>query len=172
MTELQSEIKKDKEYKRYKAILATVESTDCDKIKKEASMLHKTRKSRSLYELRVSHIRLQDAILVDLSNRARLVELTQQLSNQQELLSTAISLCKKHVRASYADEISTYGKTKEERLLVVDRAFSRGNRKLGEIEATISTLSAFIMDIDKASYMLTNVRETMKMFLDKKETVT
>jgi hypothetical protein len=168
---LKKKVKQDTEYLKYKDILTTVSATDCDKIKKEAAYLHKIRKSRMLYESRVSPGKLQDAILLDLSNRARLVELTQQRANQQELLATAINLCKKHLRASYSDDIAAYGKTKEERMLVVDRVFSAGNRKLGEIDAAIASLNAFIQDIDRASFMLTNVKETLKMFLDKRESV-
>lgn len=166
MNELQSKLKRDETFLRYRAILRTVrEGLDLEKTTKEAMYLHKSRKSRRLYELRVSPLKLQDAILNDISNRSRLVEIKSLLLNQQELLTSAISLGKKHVRATYADLLSTYGTTKESQMLVVEKVFSGGMSTLSEIDATVDIIDAFIKDIDQAGFGLRNVVETLKMAL-------
>lgn len=172
MTELQAELKRDDTYKRYRSILRTVrEGLNLEKTLKEAGYLHRNRKSRLLHEARVSPTKLQEAILVDMSNRSRMVELKALLLNEQELLKTAISHGKKHVRATYADLLVGYGSTKEAQLMVVEKVFSSGTSFLAEVDSAVEILDVFIKDIDQAGFGLRNVTETLKMVLDRKENV-
>ena len=172
MSDLQLKLKRDETYLRYRSILRTVQETmNLEKIGKEASYLHRNRKSRGLYELRVSPIKLQNALLQDMSNRSRLTELKALLLNQQELIKEAISLGKRHVRTTYADIISQFGTTKEAQNLVVDKVFSRGISTLSQIDSSIDILDLYIKDIDSCGYALKNTIETLKMLLDRKEAV-
>lgn len=169
-SDLRSLLKKDDTYKRYRAILKTVkESFDIEKHLKEAGYLHRKRKSRLLFEARVSPQKLQEAILIDMSSRSRMVEIRVMLLNEQELLSTAISLGKKHVRATYSDELKEYGSTKEAQVLVAERFFASGATVLSEIDKAISILDLFVKDIDQAGFGLRNVTETLKMVLERRE---
>lgn len=172
MSDLQEQLKSDDTFQRYRSILRTVRGTlDLEKQLKEASYLHKRRKSRKLFELRVSPIKLQEAILEDMSNRSRLVEIKVLLLDQQELLSTAIGLGKKHVRATYASLLSTYGTTKEAHMLVVEKVFSAGLKTLAEIDNAVAILDLLIKDIDQAGFGLRNSVDVMRMLLDRKEVV-
>ena len=170
MADLRELIKKDETFKRYRNILKTVQgSLNIEKHLKEASWLHRGRKSRLLFEMRVSPQKLQEAILIDMSNRSRLVELKTLLLNEQELLSTAISLGKKHIRATYAVVLKEYGATKESHMLVVDKVFSAGIQVLNEIDKGVDVLDLLVKDIDQASFGMRNVTETLKMVLERKD---
>lgn len=173
MSELKDLLRKDEQYRSYRNIFRTVqEGLDLQKTLKEATFLHKSRKSRLLFEARVSPQKLQDAILMDMSNRSRLTELKSLLLNEQELLSTAISLGKKHVRATYATILKEYGSTKDAQMLVVDKVFSSGTAFLAEIDSAVEILDLFVRDIDQAGFSLRNVVETLKMMLERRETST
>lgn len=170
MADLKLLLRKDEAYKRYRSILSTVkESFDIEKHLKEAGYLHRKRKSRLLFETRVSPQKLQEAILIDLSNRSRLVEIKIMILNEQELLTTSISICKKHIRATYPDVLKEYGSTKEAQLLVVDKVFSVGLSTLAEIDKAVTILETLIKDIDQAGFGLRNVTETLKMLLERKD---
>lgn len=172
MEKLKDKVKQDEVYLRYRNILKTVRTAvSIESVLKEGKFLHKSRKSRVLFEARVSPQKLQDALLNDMSNRSRLTELKVLLMNQQELLSTTITIGKKHVRSQYADLVQRYGSTKEAQLLVVDRIFASGNEVLAEIDNAVDILDLYIKDIDNAGYALRNVTETLRMVLDRKETV-
>jgi hypothetical protein len=166
MSELQRKLKQDQKYLRYRSIFKTINETlDLDKNLKEAGYLHRNRKSRALYELRVSPIKLQNASLNDLSNRSRLTEIKALILLQQELLTTAIKETKKHVRTTYADILSSYGTTKESQLLVVESIFSAGSTVLSRIDGAIAMIDLYIKDIDQAGFNLRLTADTLKMQL-------
>lgn len=170
MAKLKDKLKEDAKYLQYRSIYKTVVgSLDTEKMIKEARLLHKSRKSRMLWEVRVSPQKLQDAILTDVSTRSRLVELRTLLMLQQELLATTISTCKKHVRTQYAEEVQSHGTTKDAQNLVVDRIFASGIETLSEIDGCVSVLDIYVKDIDAAGFALTNVTKTLVLFLDRKE---
>lgn len=172
MTDFATCVQEDENYKRYRKILLTVKTAlDLQKTEKEALFLHGQRKVRKLHELRVSPQLLLDALLGEISARSRLVELKSLVINQQELLSSAMSLCRKHLNAQYSAELGAMSSTVAGRSAVLDRIFAKGKDYLNRVDALGSQLDLCIKDIDAASYSLTNVREVMKMFLDKKDTV-
>jgi hypothetical protein len=172
MSNLQDAVKKDDNFKTYRSILNSVRGAlDLVKTKREAEVLHANRKCRKLFEMRLSPQLLHEALLDDLAARSRLVELKSLVINQVELLDSAISLCKKHIAVQYADKVSEIASTVAARNQVVERMFSKGKDYLNQVRVLDSQLDLYITDIDKASYNLTGVRETLKMILDKKESI-
>lgn len=169
MKSLKDQLKGDTEYLRYKQILATVQgSLDLEKTLREAKLLHRDRTSRTLYDKRVSPARLQEAVLKDMSNRSRLTELKALILNQQELLTTAISMTKKHIRVTYPDVLSQFGSTKEAQVLVAERILSKGMETLAQVSGAIEIIDLYVKDIDQSSYGLRNTLDTLKLILDRK----
>lgn len=165
-------VKSDDNYIKYRRILRTVkEALDLVKTLKEASFLHSNRTVRKLQDERVSPQKLQDAIFVEIAARSRLTELKSLVINQVELLSSAISLCRKHLNSAYATELAKVATTISARNAVLDRVFASGKDYLNRVSLLDQQLDLYLKDIDAASYSVTNSREVMKMILDKRETV-
>lgn len=165
-------VKEDDNFKRYKSILVTVKSSlDLVKTLKEANYLHSQRIVRKLFELKVSPQKLQEALFIEISTRSRLIELKSLVINQVELLEGAISICRKHLSTTYSDKLARVASTQAGRAAVMDQVFARGKDYLSQVKTLDSQLDLIIKDIDAAGYALTNVREVMKMVLDKRETV-
>lgn len=164
MASFQSCVVDDANYKKYKDVLKTVKAgANLLAIKQEAKTLHATRSSRELYKARVSPDPLISAEMQDSSIRSRLIELKALLLNEQELLESAISLCKKHLKAAYVDELAKLGSTIAARSGAVDTIFARGSEYLSQVNVVLAILDLYIKDIDAAGYKHSNVRELLKL---------
>ena len=165
-------IKQDPVYVKYKNVLRLVKNgSDLVKIREEADFLHKKKLSRKLHEMRIAPAALQDAVANDLSNRARMVELKAFVLNQLELLSSTLSLTKKHLRVEYRDVFSAFGKTRDMQTLLLDKILSSGNEVLSQLESTNTLLDVYIKDIDQSGYAMSTIKETLILFLKAKEVV-
>ncbi len=161
-------LQKDSEYAKFRQIVQTVRSFDLDKSLAEADRLHATRKTRLLHAHKLSPQKLQEAQLVELSHRSRLVELRSILSRQYELLGTAIETMKKHIRVKYSQDLQDHARTASERSLVVDRLLSSPLKLKSQLSGAMEIFDAYIRDIDSASYALRNSVELLKMILDRR----
>lgn len=163
-------IKSDPVYVKYKNILKELQSSsDLMKIKDEAEFLHRKKLSRKLHELRVSPQTLQDAIVNDFSNRSRLVELKVLILNQEELLSSTIDLTKKHLRVEYQEELLSFGATRDKQVMILDKILAKGLEFLSQLVAVGRELDLYLKDIDQTGYGLSNVKDTLVLFLKNKE---
>lgn len=157
-------VREDENYQKYRSILKTVKTgANLIQIKQEAKTLHSTRGSRELFKLRMGADRLIAAEMQDSSNRSRMIELKALLMNEQELLESAISLCKKHLKATYSEELSKVATTVGGRAGAVDTIFAKGSEYLSQINVVLAVLDMYVKDIDAAGYKHTNVRELLKI---------
>jgi hypothetical protein len=164
MATFQACVLEDANYKKYKDVLKTVKAgANLLQIKQEAKTLHATRGSRELYKSRVSPDPLIAAEMQDSANRSRMIELKALLLNEQELLESSISLCKKHLKAAYQAELQKLGTTVAARSGAVDTIFARGSEYLSQVNVVLAILDLYIKDIDAAGYKHTNVRELLKL---------
>lgn len=169
MTTFKELLSGDSEFKRYRHIVGTIkQSLILDAILDEAKFLHASRKARTLHAKKMSPDALRDAILQELSNRSRLVELRSLLSRQYELLGVANETIKKHLRVRYSEDLSERARTAAERTLIVDKVLAVPVRLKSEIAGVIEVIDSYIKDIDSASYALRNSVDLLKMILDRR----
>ena len=172
MSKFQSCVVEDTNYQKYKSILKTVKAgANLVQIRQEAKSLHATRSSRELHKSRISADPLITAEAQDSSIRSRMIELKALLLNEQELLESAMSLCKKHLKAVYADELTAIGSTISARSGIVDTIFANGSEYLSQVNVTLSILDLYINDIDSVGYKHMNIRELLKLDRAGKEVV-
>ena len=169
MTTLKSALLEDSEYIKFNRILSTVKTAlIADDLLKEAALLHATRKSRALHSKKLSPALLQDAILTDLSNRSRLIELRSLLSRQLELAGTAIETIKRHIHSRYKTKIQEFASTQGDRARLVDKILASSLTLKAELNGASEIIDLYIKDIDSASYQLRNAVDLLKMILDRR----
>lgn len=168
----QEQVLEDANYIKYRSVLKSVKAgADLEKVKQESKNLHLTRTSRSLGTSRLTPDRLIAAEFQDSGNRSRLVELRVLLMGEQELLESAMSICKKHLKNAYADALSLAASTVATRNALVDTIFARGAEYLSQINLVLAIIDLYVKDIDAAGYKHSNVRELMKFERAGKEIV-
>ena len=161
-------LKEDTSYLKFKNIVQMVQGAlDPDKIQIEAMTLHKTRPSRNMFENKTSPNKLFDAIMKDLSCRARLVELRTNLFIQQEILITALDAMKDHLLTKYGDNIKDRTNNAEERNAFIRRLLSRGVNIKNKFASVLVVLDKFIEDIDKSGYAMTNAKDLLKIMIER-----
>lgn len=169
MATLKSSLLEDSEFVKFNRIKNTVQTAlVVDDLLKEAALLHATRKSRALHSKKLSPLLLQDAILTDLSNRSRLVELRSLLSRQIELLGTSIETIRRHIHSRYKVKIQELASTQGDRARIVDKALSTSLTLKAELVGSSEIIDLYIKDIDSASYQLRNAVDLLKMILDRR----
>ena len=168
--ELRNEIKDDETVVRFLRIYETAQtSVSIPTVQREVATLHASRKSRSLTTAKITPAKLQDAILVDMYTRSRLIEIKVLVHRTSELISSALSAVKKHVLVNFSEEVRDLASTKGERDQVVDRLFQGAVKLREEMSSLSDEIDMIIKDIDQASFSLRNTTELLRMVLDRKD---
>lgn len=167
MSELIESLKEDPVYEKTKNIYKSVTGMyQEEKIVSEIDLLHSTRKARKLITSKVSPKTLQEAILIEMSNRSRLIELRSLCSRNHQLISSAREVLKKHILCTYPRILKAeYGSTIGERNNAVDSLLSRFFNLQSRIEGTINMIDLAVKDIDQSSYQFRNLIDIMKIVL-------
>lgn len=159
-----AEIRKDAEYQKFKKILVKVrEKINVDRDRTEALSMHAGRTSRRLHGTKqYSPKSLIEASLNDLACRSRLVEVRVQCSIQIDLLHDAVKAMRHYITTEFVEDLKEY-KTVGQRNALIDRVVSAALVTQSEGQALIKLLDDLINDIDKASYHLRLMIETLKL---------
>jgi hypothetical protein len=170
-TSLKAALSEDRDYARFLQIRDTAfASINVDAVLKEAEFLHSSRKSRSLTSAKLSPLKVQEAICVEMSARSRLVELRAAVMKSNELLTTALSAIRRHIRVSYSDELKELAKTQNERTTVLDKLMGKSVKFKDQLDHVEDVLDMYIKDIDQNAFGLRNLVEILKLFLDRRST--
>lgn len=163
-----SEIRETKDYKTFKVLVTKVaERLNVEKDREEALAMHAGRTSRRLHgKKQYSPKSLLDAALNDLACRSRLVELRVQASLQITLLHDAIKAIRHFITNEFDDDLNDF-KTVGQRTALVDRVIKKSLEVESEGKALIELMDHLVGDIDKASYQLKIMSETLKLMMDK-----
>lgn len=167
MSELIESLKEDPVYEKTKNIYKSVTGMyQEEKIVAEIDLLHSTRKARKLVTSKVNPKTLQEAILIEMANRSRLIELRSMCSRNHQLIYSSREVLKKHILCTYPRILKTeYGATIGERNNAVDSLLSRFFNLQSRIEGTISMIDLAVKDIDQSSYQFRNLIDIMKIVL-------
>ena len=169
MSAIFKEVRASSSFKTYQKILQTAQgSIELDALRSEALGLHTSRTSRQLYGAKqYSGRSVMEALLKDLSFRARLVEIRVKVSISISNLEEAIKAMRRYVSTEYADDLREFS-TSDQRKSFVDRILKSGLEYLGEGQTLIDMLDMLIKDIDQASFQLRNAVEILKLLSDAK----
>ena len=74
---------------------------------------------------------------------------------------------KEHLLTEYREEIKDRTSNAEERNAFVRRLLSRGYDLKSQYEVLVTIIDKLIEDVDKSGYALTNVREMLKIQLER-----
>ncbi len=165
MSNLRLEIQREPFFKKFKLIVQDIEDKlELEKSRAEAQQLHAGRTARSIYGKKIySPKSLMDAVMVELSYRARLTEIRANLGVQVSLLNKAIDAARKYIISDYNDDLNDSFKTEAQRKAFLDRVVNKALLIKADIDLTIEMLDFLIKDIDQASFHLRTVLETMKL---------
>lgn len=171
MSSFKDLLAEDPQYQKFIEISQSVRETlTLDRFLKEAEVMHKGRKVRTLNARKISPIDLQEAIIADLGNRSRLTEIRTLLARQSEILGTALSTIKRHLRAKHADYLKSRFSTVSERNSFLDVVLAKPRDILSQVESAEDMLELYVKDLDQASFSYRNSLELLKMILDRRGT--
>lgn len=158
-------------YRRFKSVLAGLDTggVTVDVLIREARDLHAARPVRTMFSKTVSPSVMQKAVLEDLSNRSRLVEMKVTLLSRLELVSLSVSLVKNTLQTQFSEQLKELGSTAVDRKAIVDRLVQKGTEAVTALESAIQILDEYIKDLDQASFALGRAVKVMEILLDKRE---
>lgn len=166
---LKSLLKEDETYIKFRRVcrsaLANVPLQD---IRLEAKQLHSSRKMRKLSSARISSVALENAISGDISVRSRLVELRVLVIRSLEVIESAVQLMRNHLRVQYSAYLDDYSGSEAGKKPVLDSLLRVGLESKSQLEALSQELELYIGDIDKSSYLATNLTNLLRMTLERK----
>lgn len=170
-SELKSLLSDDENYARFLRIRDTAMSAiNIPDLLKEAEFLHANRKSRTLSSAKMSPNAVQAALVNDMANRSRLVELRAALMKTNELLSTALLGIRRHIRVSYKDALKDMASTQADRNHVLDKILGKSVKYKAQLDHAEDLIDLYIKDVDQTAFGLRNAVEILKLFLDRRST--
>lgn len=158
-------LKRDEKYKKLKETFSTHENfkIPVESLLDELKILHSDRLIRSLNSTDPKIIeKLLEANLKEQSIRARVTEILIRCVRSHSLLTKAINSLKYHLLMSYPDELKSF-RTKEERNQIVTVALKRFDEYLADLAVLKESASLVASDIDKASWNLRLMVDTLKL---------
>lgn len=163
------DIKRDANYKSFRRILeAAQQKLDVEAALEEAKVLHAARISRALTgNDRYRPKRLIDAAAIDLSTRARLVELRVVNDRKLSHLRKATDALKSYVATEYAEDINEDFRSADQRKAFIDRVVKPALTLLNDGESLLSSLDFLIKDLDQASHSLRHIVDALKLMENK-----
>ncbi len=147
---------------------------DTKKMMFDIGNMHRTRLARNLktktviQKFQVSFI---DADLQNIAYRARIVEIKMNCFEVLSQLDQYISLLKKHLKATYAENMKVGYGTQADRDALIDSFLEPGLMSKKKLEATMSYADLVILDIDQAGFALKRIITVMQIAQEKRSSV-
>ena len=170
MRELRTKIKRDEQYKKFSAVInMNMERINInalmDEIRDTAELRTKTSlafcaKNELLKKLMEENLKAQ-------AYRSRLSEICVQSSRITAKLSMACEKLSDYVNVTYADEIRSLGRTKEERSVVVNSILRSAYDFISSLESVVDMAEIVIADIDKQHYSLKLTLDALNLHVNK-----
>jgi hypothetical protein len=163
LSDLLKRIRGDAKYQTFKRIVETAtKRLTIDKDRDEVLALHAARQSRKLFVKKMYNpSSLMDAAANDMQARSRIVEIRVKASYQIEVVEKAMEAIQDHVTTQYSSDLNKY-RNETQRKALVRRVQRVANNLITDGKDLLSLCDAFIGDIDKASYHLSNLTELTK----------
>lgn len=159
-----------KVFKKYRRILATIESQfDPIRIDTEIKTMHAGRLVRNLDPKKMDPRTLIEANIREISYRSRFVEIRVSLTSHKTNLEKTISAVRKFLISEYGAESGI--KTISERRQYFDRYFRAGISVIGEIDYLLDMLDRFVQDIDQSGFALKRLQGLLEMIYTREKSI-
>jgi hypothetical protein len=157
-------IREDASYKIFKKIVQTTESRlKIEEDRKRVFAIHAGRKSRAVHGKKAYNASsLMDAAACDAQARSDLVEIRMKAALQMEHLEKAMDAIQNHVITEYNEELRKY-QNEAQRKALIKRVQKVAHNLVTDGQELLKLCDAFITDIDKVGYHLTNMVELAKL---------
>jgi len=162
---IKADIRESSDYKKFRKIVQKVQAAlHIDKDREEALSMHAGRTSRKLYgERKYSPKALLDASMNDMAVRSRLVEIRVKCSNQIDILHEACKAMKHSMSTNFSEEINKRFKTVGERNSFMETMIASSLEIEHEGHALIKLLDDLVTDIDKSSFHLRHMIDSLQL---------
>lgn len=171
--EIQSQIKKDKHFKKFSSIINThIEHTnpmnlideirDISEIRTKTSVLYTSQKSDLLKSILEENLKAQ-------AYRSRLAEICIQCTRIVAKIKSASEKLKDYIHVNYNESIQECGRTKEERAMVVNSLLYEANAYINRISSVVEMAEILISDIDKQHYSLKLSIDALNLHVNKEQ---
>jgi DNA polymerase III delta prime subunit len=160
-------LRADNTYERIKNIYTTAAlGFNSEAVHSEIESLQASRVSRGLISRSITAKVLNKAIVTDMANRSRLVEIRSKCNRSLQLVHMALESARIHIRATYGDLLrSAYGSTKADMDAGINKMLINYVQLRSDLEHSIENIDIVVKDIDQASYGLRNLVDIMKLTL-------
>jgi hypothetical protein len=161
--DLLKRIRTDSKYQTFKRIVETANKRlTIDKDREEVFALHAARQSRKLFLKKMYNpSSLMDAAANDMQARSRITEIRVKASYHIEVVEKAMEAIQDHVTTQYSSDLNKY-RNENQRKALIRRVGRVANNLITDGKDLLSLCDAFIGDIDKSSYHLSNLTELTK----------
>lgn len=158
LDELIVAVRADDEYKKFRLLLKNIRGKlKIDADRNEAMGLLAARTSRTLYgKKQFSPKAMLEAVSNDMQARTRIVEIRVRAKIHVDTLEEACKAIKNHVITEYADQMRQFTNA-ETRTAFTERVQGTARNLLTEAQALIDMLDQIVIDVDKASFHMTNM---------------
>jgi hypothetical protein len=168
--ELKEEILESKTYRKFKKVVSAIrDQFDPGKIDAEIKSLHSGRLTRSMGSAtKINPKQMIDAVIREVANRSRLVEIRVNLVEQKVNLEKAI----KAIRNYFLSEFQVPGlKYKTDRVAYFSRFYREAQFLLDEIDRLIDSCDHFVKDIDQTGFGTRLIKECLDMIYVKERSI-
>jgi hypothetical protein len=161
---LLNSIRRDPSYLKFKKIVQVAEERlNIEEDRKRVFAIHAGRKSRSLHGKKAYNASsLMDAAACDAQSRSDLVEIRMKAALQIEHLEKALDAIQNHVITEYNEELRKY-QNEAQRKALIKRVQKIANNLMTDGQELLKLCDAFITDVDKVGYHITNLVELAKL---------
>lgn len=162
--DLLSAIRNDPTYKTFRRIVQKAEEKlDIEKDRNEVFALHSARTARKLYSSKMYNpSSLMNAAANDMQARSRIVEIRVKASYHIQVVEKAMESIQSHVITQYDSHLRKYS-NQAQRTALIRRVQKAANTLITDGQDLLSLCDAIIGDIDKASYHISTLRDSMAL---------
>lgn len=167
--DLKNQIRRDPLYRKFKEVVQlnsvrinveslTTEVKEVSELRSKTSVKYYSSHSKQLQAVTQQNLDAQ-------AYRSRLAEICLQSKRVISQVDRACDKIRDHINLKFAEEIKTFGRTKEERSLISNIMLRFATDYTDELEALIEMAEIVIADIDKQHYSLKLTKETVELLI-------
>jgi c-di-GMP-related signal transduction protein len=169
--DLKSALKSDSEYRRYRSICSSVEtSLPYEALCEEIDQIQVARQVRTSALSEMKPRELLSVSMDEVSHRARLSEILVHSKRRRHDLGAVMDGMWNYIASEYHDELKDL-RTKDERSTAITAALKKGYAHLASLDSLVDQCETAIKDIDQTSFSLSRIASLYELIIRKEHLV-
>lgn len=167
---IRMQVKKDEQYKKFIAVVnMNIELVNTSNLMDEVRDIAEIRTKSSIkFSAKESLLKnLMEENLKAQAYRSRLAEICVQSGRITGKLRIACDKLKDYINVTYSEEIQSFGRTKDERGVLVASLLSSAFEFISNLDSVVLLASIVITDIDKQHYSLKLTLDALNLHVNK-----